>query len=266
MSVTSIDQMGGVIHTQAVVSFYNGSIINASATAKAARPIYDDVEMIKIAWSGNTRSEFHAPASDRSDRPLINPEDKSRWFPRWKDHPDFVKTYEAFKSGQAHAVNGTPITELPFLTEARRLELKAVNIFTAEQLVGLDPHAKLGRELADVRAQAKLYLDRAAGAAVDAIHAAEKAAMQSQLDELKAQFAELASMGAKPKTAKVAAPAVPAAPVSTSPFNDWEPDDIRAWMKDADPSAPEPHHKLGKAKLVEAAEELNTRLQAAKAA
>ena len=255
----NIDQAGGIIHTQAVVSFYNGVQINDGKTAAAGRPIYDDVEMIRIQWAGNTKSELHAPASDRSDRPIVNREDQSRYWPKWKDHPDFKAAYEAFKAGNEHVVNGTPVSELPFLTDARRLELKAINILTAEQLAAIDINSKLGRDLVSLRQQAAVYLQRAAGAAVDAQHEMEKAAMQAQLAELKAQMAQLltATSGKAPVAAKKVA-----APETVSPFNGWADEDIRAWMRDADPGAPEPHHKLGNAKLIALADELNARIKA----
>jgi len=261
MSANTIDQIGGMIHTQAIVDFYNGAQKNEVKSLAAGRPIYDDVEMIRIRWAGNTKSELHAPANDRSDRPIKNREDNSRYYPKWKDHPDFKPAYDAFKAGQASVLNGTPISELPFLTEGQRLELKAINILTAEALANVDPNSKLGSGLKDLRRDAQNYLQRAAGAAVDARHEAEKAAMQAQMDELKAQMAELSSLGSKatPKAAKADKPA----PASTSPFASWAPDDIRAWIKDAAPNEPEPHHKLGHAKLIELADSINERLRAA---
>ena len=56
---------GDMIHTQAVPRFYMGLIQNELKSKEAGRPIYDDIEMIEIKWAGNTKSELHAPASDR---------------------------------------------------------------------------------------------------------------------------------------------------------------------------------------------------------
>ena len=245
----SVDPM---IHTQAIASFYNGMVKNDAKSAKAGRPIYDDVEKIKIVWAGNTKSEFHAPATDRCDRPMVNPEDKSRYYVAWKDHPDFKKAYDAFKAGQAFAMSGTPITELSFLTEANRAELKAINIHTAEQLVGMDASKVNKFGLGMWRDQAKAFLARAAGAAVDAEHAAEKAALQAQLDEMKAQIAALSAGASVPK-------AKPAEAVSNSPFESWSDEDIRNWLKDAGEEAP--HNRTGHAKLVALADAVNARMR-----
>lgn len=260
------------VNRLAFADFYNGSVQNDLETSKAGRPIFDDVEMIRIRWAGNTKNEFHAPANDRSDRPIIEPETNSKVWPKWKDHPDFLPAYEAFKRGQAVTLNGTPLSEWPALTEARRAELKALNIFTVDQMANLDPTAmkRLGQDGPRLKEQAVLFLERAAGAAVDAQHASEREEMQRQIDELRALVQGGASATAPAttgaKTTRKAAKAEPETPASASPFASWEPDDIRAWLKDADPTAPEPHHKTGQAKLVEIADETNARLQAAKKA
>lgn len=246
-----------MIHTQAIANFYNSAVQDDVASHKAGRPIFVDEERIRIVWAGNTKSEFHAPANDRCDRPLINPEDKSRYYVKWKDHPDFRPAYEAFKAGQAYASTGTPITELPFLSEANRMELKAINVLTAEQLVGMDVSKANKFGIGRWREQAKSFLDRAAGAAVDAAHAAEKQALQEQLDEMRAQIAALANGGAV--TAKASKKPKEG---STSPFASWEDPDIRVWMKDADPEAPDPGPRTSHAKLCELADEINARLQA----
>jgi hypothetical protein len=248
-----------MIHTQAIANFYNSAVQDDVASQKAGRPIFVDEERVRIVWAGNTKSEFHAPAADRCDRPLVNPEDKSRYYVKWKDHPDFKPAYEAFKAGQAYAATGTPITELPFLSEANRMELKAINVLTAEQLVGMDISKANKFGIGRWREQAKSFLDRAAGAAVDAAHAAEKQDLQDQLDEMRAQIAALASGGG---VAPKAAPQV----MSNSPFAAWEPEDIRLWITDTLKANPHvdmepPHSRLGKPKLLEYADDLNARVQ-----
>ena len=46
----------------------------------------------------------------------------------------FPKQYQQFKSRQQQTKAGTPLDYLPFLTEAKRAELRALNIYTAEAL------------------------------------------------------------------------------------------------------------------------------------
>lgn len=270
MAVNTIDQAGGMIHTQAIVSFYNGAQINQGKTTTAGRPIYDDVEMIRIQWAGNTKSELHAPANDRSDRPIVNPEDRTKTWPKWKEHPDFAKAYAAFKSGQASAMNGTPIAELPFLTDARRLELKAVNIHTAEQLAGLDHNTvqKLGMGIGQIKQQAQAYLERAAGAAVDAKHEAERSAMQAQIDELRALLTKPtdgAPVAPKPKSGPkaVAQVATEAASPVYQTFDSFADDELRAYLTEA---GEVPHNRCGHASLVKMACDVDARLKAERVA
>lgn len=255
---------GEQIHTQAIADFYMGYVLNDAKTHEAGRPIYDDQERIRIRWAGNTKSEFHAPASDRSDRPVVNPIDKSRHWPKWKDHPDFKAAYDAFKAGLDQAVNGTPISELPFLTEARRAELKAVNIFTAETLANLDDKTlgKLGMDMRSLKMQAQAFLERAAGAAVDAKHAAEMDALRREMEALRAQVsgASAAQGKAEPAKAKKAGDY----DAEASPFWGMGEDDIRNWLTDADPDHQhhdKPHHKAGKATLCKLADQVNDALR-----
>ena len=252
---------GDMIHTQAVPRFYMGLESDDIASQKAKRPIFRDVEMIEIKFAGNTKTEFHAPASDRCDRPLRNPENNDRYFVAWKDHPDFAKAYESFKAGQGGHIQGTPLSELPFLSEARRAELRAINILTAEQLASLTGAqiGKYGFGMGDLCKQAQNYLERAKGTELDARHEAEKADMQAQLAGLQAQMQELLSTKAPAPKVAASSAAPKAAP---SPFDSWDAADIKNWIKDADPSEPEPHHKSGKAKLIEIADRVAAKLQA----
>ena len=249
----------------AFADFYNGTIRNDTESAKAGRPIFDDVEMVRIRWAGNTKNEFHAPASDRSDRPVVDPATNDKYWPKWKDHPDFIDAYEAFKKGQAIASNGTPLEEWPTLSAAKRAELKAINIMTVDQLANLDAGGlkRLGIEGPKLKEQAKAYLDRAAGAAVDARHAAEREEMQRQIDELKAMMQGGGEAVSPVKVARAKAKAAVAddADVSNSPFFGMDDESIRLWCKEADPSGEQPHHRLGHAGLVQFATTLNDRLK-----
>ena len=260
MAIQQAVAPGDMIHTQAVPRFYMGLVQNDLKSKEAGRPIFDDIEMLEIKWAGNTKSELHAPAKDRCDRPLRNPENNDRYYVSWKDHPDFAKAYEAFKAGQGGTIQGTPLSELPFLTEGRRAELRAINIHSAEQLASLTGAqiGKYGFGMGDLCKQAQNYIERAKGTEVDVRHEREKDEMRGELAALRAQMDMLLS-GTAPAPQAVKPAPVKAKP---SPFDSWEGEDIRSWIKDADPSEPEPHHKLGKAKLIEIADRVAAKLQA----
>jgi hypothetical protein len=258
--------MAEVVNKLAFADFYNGTMRNETKSIAAGRPIFDDVEMIRIRWAGNTKNEFHAPASDRSDRPVLDPETNTKWWPTWREHPDFRQAYEAFKLGAAVSGNGTPLEEWPTLTAAKRAELKAINIMTVDQLANLGPDGmkRLGIEGPSLKEQAKLYLDRAAGAAVDARHASEMDEMRRQMDELRAMLAggQEAAPAKATRAAKSKAVAEPDADVTSSPFYAMDDESIRLWCKEADPNGEQPHHLLKHPKLVAFADALNARIKA----
>ena len=82
--------------------------------------------------------------------------------------------------------------------------------------------------------------------------------MRAELAALRAHMDMVLSGTAAPKA--VATSAAPKA--APSPFDTWEPEDIRLWIKDADPSEPAPAPRLGKAKLIEIADRVAAKLQA----
>lgn len=255
--------MAEQVNKLAFADFYIGTVKNETKSLEAGRPIFDNQERIRIRWAGNTKNEFHAPADDRSDRPVVDPATNDKYWRKWKDHPDFSDAYEAFKKGQEVFTNGTPLGEWPSLDEAKRAELRAINIHTVDQLANLDAAGmkRLGLEGPKLKEKAKAYLDRAAGAAVDERYAAEREEMQRQIDELKAM---IHGGGEAPAPVKVTrAKAKPAEDVSNSPFYAMDDESIRLWCKEADPSGEQPHHRLGHDGLVAFADALNLRLKAA---
>ena len=50
----------------------------------------------------------------------------------------FSKQYRQFKESQQQTKSGTPLDYLTFLTEGKRAELRAINIYTAEALAIVD--------------------------------------------------------------------------------------------------------------------------------
>ena len=50
----------------------------------------------------------------------------------------FARQYQQFKAQAAQTKSGTPLEYAPFLTEARRAELRALNIYTVEALAAID--------------------------------------------------------------------------------------------------------------------------------
>lgn len=200
------------------------SMLNKAASKEAGRPIYKDVEVCEIRMAGNRNTVGVFPAHEI-------------W--KWQDTPDgdrepityaqrFSAHYQKFKASGAQAMSGTPLEELPFLTQGKRLELKALNIHTAEALAELDgqPLKNLGMGGRELKTQAQAYLDNAAKSADVTSLASENEALRQRLADMEAEQARLNEK----KDASHDA--------SASPFADEDDDTLKALIKEATGSAP----------------------------
>ena len=156
------------------VRFYNDAVQNKHTSALEKRPIFDDVEMLEIL----------IPA-DRS-RSLVVPAlaEWKRFGNRAVTYAErFGEHYKRFKANEHPIVNGTPLSELVFLSVAQRKSLQALDVYTAEQLASLQ-----GQQLKNIGAggmgmqqAAAAYLAKAAGATEKDI----------ELDKLRQEVADL---------------------------------------------------------------------------
>jgi hypothetical protein len=155
------------------VTFATEAVLNPSASTKAGRPIYDDIDMITIRTPGSQLTSIVHPAK--------------KYVP---GRPVLAEKYRLWKAGQEEKAGGTPLENFPFLFTKPSLiaELKYRNVFTVEQLATLSDGAKQsvmgGHELCK---KAQEWLDSTAANAVDA----EKEAMANrvaQLEELVKQL------------------------------------------------------------------------------
>jgi len=129
-----------------LVIFYTEAVKNESKTIAAGRPIYDDIDHIKILAPGS-RDTFVTEAT---------PEYQMRFAAQW----------ERYKAKQDQHVSGTRLSEIPWMTKSQVAELGAVNCHTAEQLVSMPDNLSqkfMGHHQLKARVQA--FLDAAAGAA-----------------------------------------------------------------------------------------------------
>ncbi len=216
--------------------FFLHPVKDEIATKKEGRPIFNDVEHVRIKLAANKQSVLVAPAHEvfaMEDDPAM-PGEKVPMTYAMK----YNAQYLAFKSGAAQSNSGTPLEMLSFLTPAKRLELKALNIHTAEALAslggqGLKNLGMGGRDLVD---KAAAYLDDAAA------HAGEGQLVNivaEQDAKIAALMAEIAAMKKDPLDHDGDGEKGGAAPdeeTVASPFNEYEDEDIRNWIKEADPA------------------------------
>ena len=170
-----------------IVPFFKSvAVPDVSASKEAGRPIFRDEEYCEIRIAGDRNYAPTFPAH-------------SVW--RTEDGEEityamrFKAEYERFAEGKEQIADGTPLSELPFLTEAKRAGLRASKVYTAEALASLDGKklATLGADAREMKNMATAYLERATGAA----------GVTAMAAELEAMRAELAAMrgGAEPITA-----------------------------------------------------------------
>lgn len=119
---------------------------NGKASAQEGRPIFDKVPFVQILVPGQNL--------DIPDRP-VQDEDKSRWPDQWK----------AFVNKSNPVEKGTPIEEWPALDVSQVAQLKAINVFTVEQLADLPDSGiqRIGPGGRSLQNKAKAYIESAKG-------------------------------------------------------------------------------------------------------
>jgi hypothetical protein len=208
------------------------------ASKKEGRPVFKDFVICEVRAAANKMTVWHFPHDEICG--WVETEhgrEPESYMMRYSDQ------YKKFLAGEAQSMSGTPLEELPFLTQSKRMELKALNIYTAEALSMLDgQNLKLlgigGRELKN---QAIAYLDKAAGTADVTKLASDNALMKDTIEQMQKQ---IAAMQAGPITS---------APTQSA-FDEWEDTDLKDHIEKATGQRPRgnPSHST----LVRMADEL----------
>jgi hypothetical protein len=150
------------------VQFKVEPVLNPSASTKAGRPIFDEVDMIVIRTPGSQLTSVVAPAKHYMSR--------------------FGDRYKKWKAGQIDTQSGTPLESFPYLLNRPGMvaELKALNVHTVEQLAGMSDGNKQrimgGQELCR---RASEWIDKTQGTD------AKVAGLAKENDDLKAQMLAL---------------------------------------------------------------------------
>jgi hypothetical protein len=225
-------------------------VINHDKSKEKGRPIFDEIEMCRIHLAANKQTVGAFPAHDvwqmNTQRTEWGTDERVPITYAMR----FNKQYLEFKSGGKQSFSGTLLSELPFLTSAKRLELKALNIHTAEALSGLDGAAlkMLGPGGRDLKNQALAYIEKAKEGVSTGRFADEMSKKDEQIAELTRRLDSMA--------APVEASAVETKPVSEKAigmFATFEDDDIQAWLADGGVTVDK---RWGRNTLIAKAEEL----------
>jgi hypothetical protein len=214
------------------IEFRAVAVENRAKSHKEGRPIFDQQEQVFIRFAGDTKKELVAPAHEKCMR------DPATGL--WVSYAQlYQRHYEAFKSGEAAIGEGTPVEELPFLDTARRAELKALHIHTAEALAGLEGQnlTRLGMFGRELKEQAKAYIEKASDSALETRLAAENAALAQRIATLEAELLSRHSPAPLPAP-QDAPPGSEPATKTSNPFDEWPDADLKAFIKEQRGQAP----------------------------
>jgi hypothetical protein len=180
-------------HTDAalIVVFMNRAKKNELKSVQEGRPIYDDEEICRIRIPGSSDVRDFPALSISADSWQTDPfsgEQSQRTYAE-----RFKMQYLQFKQQQTQTVSGTPLEELTALTEARRAELRALNVYTVEQLAFLDgqPLKNIGPYGRDLKNMAQEYIDHGKQRVSDLAAAAREEALVAKNMALEADLALL---------------------------------------------------------------------------
>lgn len=181
-----------------VPTFRIHTMPNEAASKAAGRPIFQDMEIVEIRFPGDRQKVFVAGAHEAEPNATRLKGETVTYAMLYNEQ------YRRFKAMETQDVSGTPLSELPFLTEGKRRELKALNVHTAEALASLDgtPLRQLGMGGREMKTQAEAYLRAAAGSADVTAMAAENAALRQQLVDQRQLIENYATKAQKTKFQK----------------------------------------------------------------
>ena len=228
-----------------VVTFYSDAVLNVVRSELAGCPKFDDVELIRFQFPGDNKRVCVFPATE------IDPNaTREGGFPVSYAEA-YAEQYRKFKAKEQQTVAGTPLSEAPFLTEAKRREMRALNIHSVEALAALDGAnlKTLGMGGRELKNQAAAYLARAQGSADVTGMASQIAKLTENMEMVMAENARLIAM------MKSGAPAPAPAPQSDAKteksLEDCSDQELRDFVKEVTGRAPPAN--TGRTKLIELA-------------
>lgn len=154
------------------VTFFAEAVQNESKTIEAGRPIFDDIDMIRIMFPGQRDNLVGVADYGYQQR--------------------FPRQWAQYKARQTQTVSGTPLAQVPWLTKGQVAELGFLNVHSVEQLANMpDSASQRLMNHHSLKQQAQTYLDSAAGSAPLIKMQAELAKRDEQIAELMAAVASL---------------------------------------------------------------------------
>jgi len=154
------------------VQFFLAAVKNETKSAAEGRPIFDEIPMVKIITPGSRDVLVNKAHQIYRDR--------------------FPLQWDRFQKKLTPVQDGTRLEEVPFLTVGQIAELKALNVFTLEQLAGLsDANSRHFMSFNSMKQKAVAYLESAKSAAPITMLKNELEKRDSEIEVLKQQVAKL---------------------------------------------------------------------------
>jgi hypothetical protein len=161
-----------------VAQFKHLAVPDENATLKEGRPVFKDLEVVEIRTPGGKDVKIF-PALARSHwdaNPFTGEMTPVTYAERFKQQ------YQQFKAHAAQTKSGTPLDYASFLTEARRAELRAQNVYTVEQLAAID-----GQELKNLGGGGRDLKNAAVEYLAEAKAGASNKQLEAELEALRAK-------------------------------------------------------------------------------
>lgn len=164
--------------SRANAQFFIEAVEQKAKSKQAGRPIFDDVEMVRISVPGSKLTTVVNRVTD---------DHRSR----------FAQEYAAFKQGVEDQCGmvGTPLSEWPMMNPSKIRELNFFEVFTVDQVAALTDEAlsHIGSGSRELRDQARAYLERADDSAINTQLAAQNQELREEVERLTGTVAELAA-------------------------------------------------------------------------
>lgn len=160
------------------VAFYTRAVKNEVETDNKGRPIFDNIDFVKIVQPGDNKIIIDTPVNDVY---------KKR----------FKEKYDKWLKTQENVVSGTPLAEWPYLTASQIAEFKAVGVHSVEALAEMsDTIAQSFMGSHSIRQKAQAWLAATKDSSFVEKQVAELQKRDKQIAELQRQMAELMAANA----------------------------------------------------------------------
>jgi hypothetical protein len=166
------------------VQFDDDFVKNEYKSEIEGRSVYDHYFVVELLWPGNNLNSYkYRFTPEQGDR-------GNDWTKR------FPRQWEAFRASKEQTPDGTPIEMWPPLDKKRVFELKAMKIFTVEQIAAVkdtDLQSALGLDGRKMRDQAVAFLNPAASTIQVSKLSRENEDLKHQMAAMQLQLNALAS-------------------------------------------------------------------------